>query len=71
MVEQALKVLEQGLDLATANGAFKSTKDAATLSNALDIVKGVVEKQSKEIEVLKEEKVGAVDGSKEAKKAKK
>lgn len=42
IVEKSLKVLEQGINLATAKGAFQNAKDVASLVSALDVLNNYV-----------------------------
>lgn len=42
LVNRSLQVLEQGLNLAVANGAYKSAKDVSSVVNALEIVTAYV-----------------------------
>lgn len=43
LVEKSLKILEQGVNVATAKGAFANAKDVASLVNALDILGSFVQ----------------------------
>ena len=42
LVQKSLKVLEQGLNLATAKGAFQNAKDVSSLVSALEVVTNYV-----------------------------
>lgn len=49
--KQALDVINQGINLAVSNGAYKSSKDVAVLSQAIEVLaKALVGREEKSTE---------------------
>jgi hypothetical protein len=56
LVKESLELLEKGLNIAVAKGAYSVATDVAALSQSLNILKTFVQQQSMTFEAQKEPK---------------